>query len=176
MNAFRRGLINAADKVLVDRLRQEWYHGGCRLGDGHQCRIQRHVGRYLISLHAGGPVTLAAAAHIPVAHLVHKALQGLCRLGDAIVRQVVIHRLYGAVKAAQQPAIHYRQVVGVQSVFRRIKVINIGIQHKECVGIPQRANELALSLHYCLAVEPVGQPRGGIDIEVPADRIGAVGL
>ena len=176
MNAFRRGLINAADKVLVDRLRQEWYHGGCRLGDGHQCRIQRHVGRYLISLHARGPVTLATAAHIPVAHLVHKALQGLCRLGDAIVRQVVIHRLYGAVKAAQQPAIHYRQVVGVQSIFRRIKVINIGIQHKECVGIPQRPDELALSLHYRLAVEAVGQPRGGIDIEIPADRVGAVGL
>ena len=176
MDALGGGLIDAADKVLVDRFRQERHHGGRRLGDGHQCGIQRHVGGYLIGLHPGGPVTLAAAAHIPVAHLVHKALQRLCRLGDAIVRQVVIHRLYGAVKAAQQPAIHYRQVVGVQSIFRRIKVINIGIQHKECVGIPQRPDELALSLHYCLAVEPVGQPRGGVDVEIPADRVGAVGL
>ena len=176
MDALGGGLIDAPHQVLVNLLGKERYHRGGGLGDGHQRRIQRHVGGHLIGLHAGGPVALTAAAHIPVAHLVHKALQRLRRLGDTIVRQVVIHRLYGAVKAAQQPAIHYRQVIGVQRMLCRVKAVDIRIQHKEGIGIPQGAYELPLTLHHRLAVEAVGQPRGGVDIEIPADRVGAVGL
>ena len=97
MNTLGGGLIDAPHQVLVNLLGKERHHRGGGLGDGHQRRIQRHVGGHLIGLHTGRPVALTATAHIPVAHLVHKALQGLCRLGDAIVRQVVIHRLYGAV-------------------------------------------------------------------------------
>ena len=176
MDAFRRRLINAAHQVLVDRLADERHHGGGRLGNGHQGGIQRHIGGNLVLLHAGRPVAFPPAADVPVAHILHKGLQRLGGLRDAVIVQMVIHRLHRTGKAGKQPAVHYRQVRRIQGVFCCVKAVNIGIQHKEGVGIPQRPDKLALTLNHCLAVEAVGQPRGGIDIEIPADGVSAVGL
>ena len=89
---------------------------------------------------------------------------------------MLIHLSDGRVQLRQKPLIHHRQFVIIQGIFRRIKVINIGVQHKERVSIPECTQEFPLSFLHRLAMEAVGQPGRGIDVEIPADRIPAVGL
>ena len=57
-----------------------------------------------------------------------------------------------------------------------IEFVNVGIEDKEGIGVPQRAHEFALTLLHGLAVEAVREPGGGVGVEIPADGVGAVGL
>ena len=176
MNTLRRVLVDTAHQIAIDFLRHEGNHGRGAFTDGHERGIKGHVRVNLILLHSLRPETLAASSHIPVAHLVHKVVQNPRRLRDSVIVQMIVHFLYGRVQLRQQPLIHNGKLLIIETVFGGVKVINIGIEHEKGIGIPKRTQELALSLLHRLAVETVGQPGCGIDIEIPADRIRAVGF
>ena len=176
MDTFRCVLVNASHKVLVDILCHERNHRRCCFCSGHKGSVQGHISIDLILLHTFCPETLTASSHIPVAHLIHKVLQRAGCLRDAVVCQVVIHGLHQGVEPGQQPFIHNRKLVVFQFVFCRIKVVDICIQHKERVGIPQGTHEFTLSLLYSLAVETVRQPGCAVYIEIPADGISPIGI
>ena len=175
MHRFRRVLIDGADQVAVDILRHKGDHGGGGLGHGDQGGVQRHVGVDLVLGHALRPVALAASAHVPVGKLVHEVLQRLAGLRDAVVGQILIRGFHGGMQAAEHPLVHDGKLVVVQRIFGGVEFVDVGVQHEEGVGVPQGAHELALALLHRLAVEAVGQPRGGVGVEVPADGVRAVG-
>ena len=62
----------------------------------------------------------------------------------------------------------------MQAVFRRIKGIDIRIEHKESVGIPKGGKELSLSLHDSAVMETIRKPWSRIRIEEPANGIRAM--
>ena len=176
MNALRCVLVNTAHQIAVNFLRHKRNHRCGALADIHKRRIKGHISVDLILLHALRPETLPASSHIPVAHFIHKVVQNARRLGDSVIVQMVVHFLDGSVQLGEQPLIHHRKFIVFQSILRRVKIVDIRIQHEERVGVPERAEELALPLLHRLAVETVGQPGCRIDIEIPADRIRAVSL
>ena len=108
MDTLRSGGIDAAYQVLVDLLGHEGDHGRRRLGNVHQGGVEGHVGVDLILLHALGPEPLSAAAHVPVAHVVHEILEGSCRLRDPVVGKVIVHCLDHRIQLGQKPLIHHR--------------------------------------------------------------------
>ena len=59
-------------------------------------------------------------------------------------------------------------------MIERIEIVDIGIEHIEGIGIPQRAHELSLPFLHGAVVVAVRQPRCAVLIEVPADRIRTV--
>ena len=61
-------------------------------------------------------------------------------------------------------------------MLRGVELVYICIEHEESVDVPECAHELALTLDNSLAVEAVGQPRGGVRVEIPADCVCAVGV
>ena len=171
MNTFRCILVPGAHQVPVDLLRHEGNHGRRRLAYGNQGSVQRHIGIDLILLHALGPETLPAPAHIPVAHLFHKILQGLCRLRDPVFIQIPVHLSHHRVQPGKQPFIHHRKLLVFQRIFRCVKAIDIGVQHKESIGVPQFVQELVLSLQHRPAGKTLGQPGCGAGVKIPADGI-----
>ena len=98
MNGHGRSLVDAANQIAVNAFRHKGNHGGCRLGGGHQSRVEGHIGIDLILFHAFAPEAAAAAAHIPVGKLIHKGLQSLGGLGHAIVAQAVVHLFHHGVQ------------------------------------------------------------------------------
>ena len=71
-----------------------------------------------------------------------------CSLRDAVIAKIVIHCFYHGVHFGQQPLVHNRKLIVIQTVYLvAIKIVNVRVQHEECVGIPQGAHELTLSLH-----------------------------
>ena len=93
MDGLRRRFINAANEVAVDGFGDEGYHRRCGLSRGHECRPEGHVGVNLILLHALGPETGTAAAHIPVGQFIRKGLQSLGGFCYLIAPQVAVHFL-----------------------------------------------------------------------------------
>ena len=175
MDAFRRGGVETAHQIAVDILAHEGNHRGRQLGDGHQRGIQGHIRGDLILRHAGDPIALPAAADIPVAQLVHEFLQGAGGLGDFVVVQVGVHLKHEGVQLAEQPFVHDGQLRLVQRIVGCVKAVDVGIQNEESVRVPQGGEELALALLHRLGVEAVGQPRGGIGVEIPANGVRTVG-
>ena len=53
----------------------------------------------------------------------------------------------------------------------RSRLVVTGVEHVERVGVPQSTHKLSLTLYHSLAVEAVGQPRGRVDVEIPADSV-----
>ena len=145
MNALRRALIQAAHQILVDALRHERDHGRGSLACGHKSGVQRHIGVDLILRHVFAPEPFAAAAHVPVAQIIHKLLQTARRLGNGVSCQIFIHGFYHRVHFGQDPFVHHRQCVVFQRIFRSVECIDVGIQHIECIGVPQRTHQLALA-------------------------------
>ena len=176
MDALRCLFVDAADEVLIDFFRHERDHRSCCLADLDQSGVQRHVSVDLILLHALCPEALTASSDIPVAHLIDELLQSSCGLGYLVGSKVLIHGADGRVKAAEQPFIHDRKLVIFQCVFCGIKFVDVCVKHEERIGVPERAHKLTLAFDDGLAVEAVRQPRCAVDIEIPADGIGAVGL
>ena len=66
MDAYRGGLINAANKVSVYLVRHKRDHRSGNLGNGYKSRIKRHISIDFVLLHAGRPEAFAASADIPV--------------------------------------------------------------------------------------------------------------
>ncbi len=89
---------------------------------------------------------------------------------------MAVHLAHNGVQFGQKPFVHDGQGLVVQCIFRCVKMINVRIQHKECISVPQGSHEFALSFLHGLSVEPVGQPGRAVDVEIPADRVRAVGL
>ncbi len=176
MDGLRRILLDAPDDVLVDLLGHEGDHGCCAQADRLQRRVQRQEGVDLVLLHALCPESLSAAAHVPVGHVVHKVLKDRSGLRDLVGGKVRIRIPDHRVHPGEEPPVHDREAVIVQSVLGGIKAVDVRIQRVERVGVPQRAEELSLSLLHGLARELLGQPGSAIRVEVPADRIGAVGV
>ena len=176
MDGFRRVCIYLADNILINLLRNERNHRCRAQAYIFQGCIERHVGIDFILLHALRPETIAAAAHIPVAHIIDEALQYLAGLRKLISRQPSIGILDHGVHSGQKPAVHNRKFVINQDMFRRIEVVNVRVQYVECVGIPQGAEEFALAFLHGLSGKAVRQPWLGIGVEIPADRIRTVGV
>ena len=61
-------------------------------------------------------------------------------------------------------------------MLRGVELVYICIEHEESVDVPECAHELALTLDNSLAVKAVGQPGSGVGVEIPANRIRAVGV
>ena len=99
MHGDRRVLVDRADEVAVDALRDERNHRRRRLHRRHKCGIERQIGIHLVLLHALRPETAAAAAHIPVRQFLDEGLHRLCRLGDTIVTEAVVHRTHHRIQA-----------------------------------------------------------------------------
>ncbi len=136
MDTFQSLTVNAAHKILINFFRHKWYHGSSRLRYRHKCGIQCHISIDFVLLHSFRPETLTAPSHIPVAHIIHKILKRPCTLRNPVIFQVLIYQLYQCVQTGQKPLIHNIQFIVLQTIFCSIKVIDICIQHKECIGVP----------------------------------------
>ena len=112
----------------------------------------------------------------PVAHLLHKILQRPGSFWNPVILQMSVHRGDQGVETGQQPAIHHRQRLPVQGITGGVEIVDIGIEYKESVSVPQGGHKLALPLLHRLAVETIGQPGGGIAVEIPADGVRAIGI
>ena len=174
MDALRRVFIDALYQIQINFFRHERDHRRRTFADGHKSRVQRHIGIDLILLHAFCPETLSASSDIPVAHFIYKIIQNAGRFRYFIFIQIIVHFPDRRIQFGQQPFVHDRKLIVIQRVLRRIKVIDICIQHEKGIGIPQSSQKLTLSLLYRPAVEPVRKPGGRIDIKIPADRIRSV--
>ena len=173
VHGFRLALVHLAHEVLVDGLRKEGRKGRGELGQGHKDRVERLVSGELVLRHAAAPVAVAAAAHVPVGELVHKVGQGAGRLGDLVGIQVLIHGLDERVELGEDPAVHDRARRGLGIVLG-VEVVDVGVEHEEGVGVPERAHVLALQFAYRLVGEAGGQPRRGRGVEVPAHGVRAL--
>ena len=173
VDALRGGLVHGAHQVAVDFLAHKGGHGGGHLGGGHQRRVQGHKGGGAVVALRLGPEPGTAAAHVPVAHLVHKILEGTGGLGHLVGGEVVIHGLHGGVQPGEQPLVHHGELAVLQPVLGGVKVYNVGVHHKEGVSVPQGGEELLLPLNNGLLVEAAGQPGGGVGVEVPAQGVRA---
>ena len=167
----RRTFIHAAYQVAVNALGDKRHHRCRQLHHSGQCRVQGHVGINLVLSQLLAPETLTAAAHIPVGQLIHKILQHLGSLSYLVACQIAINSLNQGIQAGQHPLVHDRQLVVFQLILGGIKIVNIGIQHIEGIGIPQGAHELALAFLHRIIMEAVWQPRCAVLIEIPADSI-----
>lgn len=177
MDALGSGLVNAANEVAVDILRHERNHRSGKLRDSDKCCVKGHICVSLIAAHSLRPEALAAAADIPVAHLVDEVLQRTRRLGDAVIRKVVVNGRDKRIESREQPSVHGGQLLRLAKLMlRSVELVYIGIEHEESVDVPERTHKLALTLDNRLAVEAVGQPRGGVRVEIPANRVRAVGV
>ena len=171
MNTFRSIFVDTAYQIAVDILCHKRNHRSCCLRDGHQSCIQCHISIDFILGHTFCPETLPAPSDIPVAHLIHKILQRSRTLRNPVVFQILIHTFYYRIQLRQQPFVHNRQLVIIQSIFCRIKFINIRVQHEKCVGIPQSTHEFTLAFHNRFSMETVRQPWSAVHIEIPADCV-----
>ena len=174
MNTFRCRAVKSAHEILVNTFRQKRNHRRGCFADCHKCCIQRHVCINLILLHSLCPETVAATAHIPVTHIIHKTLQCFCSLRNFVILQIVIHRFYCCIQTGQQPFIHNCKFIIIKCMLCWIKLVDLRIQNIKCIGIPKGTHEFTLSLDYCLSVETVRQPRRTVCIEIPADSICSV--
>ena len=175
MNALRSRLIHGAHQILIDILGHERDHRRRTLADRHKRCVECHVSVDLILLHALCPETLTASSDIPVAHIIDKIIQRSCSLRDAVVGKVVVHFLNHRIQLGEQPFVHHGKLLIVKRIFRCVKIVNVRIQHEECIGIPERTHELALSLLHEFAVKPLRNPRRTARVEIPADRVCTVG-
>lgn len=115
VDALGSGLVNAANEVAVDILRHERDHRSGKLRDGDERGVKSHIGIYLVLAHALRPEALAAAADIPVAHLVDEVLQRTRRLGDAVIRKVIVNGGDKGVESREQPSVHGRSSSALRS-------------------------------------------------------------
>ena len=174
MNGFLRRRIHAAYQVTVDGLGDERNHRCRYLRERYQCGVERHVSIDLILLHALRPEALSRTTNIPVRHVVDEILHRVRSLRDTEVREVIIDFADHGVQLTEQPAVHDTEGRVVEAVLRRVEVVNVGVQNEECIGVPERRQELTLSLDDGLIMEAVRQPWCGVRIEEPADGVGAM--
>ena len=84
--------------------------------------------------------------------------------------------LDGGIEDGEDIAVHHRESAVGEAVFRGIELIDIRVENVEGVGIPEGAEELALALLHGLAGEAGREPRSGVGVEIPPDRVRAVGF
>ena len=174
MHAFGRGEVHVAHQVLVHLLGHEGHEGRDHLRKRDQHRVEGDKRGLLGVVHALAPEALAAAAHVPVAQIVHEIGDGAGRFGDAVVAQVVVHALDQLVQAGEHPLVHQGQLHVFDGMVLGVEVVDVGVEHEEGVGVLQRAHELALALGHGLGAEAAGQPRCARGIEIPAHGVGAL--
>ena len=175
MHAFRSVRIDGADQILIDGFRHERRERRSqkrhRFQDSEE-RIER-VG--LVLRHFTRPVALSSSADVPVGQLLRKVAHLSGGLRDAVVRQIVVDGGDQRVQFGQDPAVKKTGILG-KSQLRGVDPVDIRIEDIERVGIPQRGHVLALRLAHGFRREPVRQPGGGGDIEIPAHGVGALDI
>ena len=134
------------------------------------------IGVDLVLLHALSPEAVAAAAHIPVGHLIHECLQSGSSLRDPVVLKILVGARDHGVHSGEQPLIHDAQFVIIQRILCGIEAVDLRVQSIERIGVPQCSEELALAFLNGLIRELVGQPGRAVGVEIPADRVRAVCL
>ena len=97
MYAFGSCLVNASDHILIDLFGDERHHRCSHLAKSYDSGIKGHISVYLILAHALCPVSFSASSYIPVGQIVNKLLHCLCSLGDPVICQVLVGKLYHGV-------------------------------------------------------------------------------
>lgn len=77
MNAFGRGGVHGAHKILIDFLGHKRDHRCGQFGERRQRSIQRQIGVDFVLGHFRTPIAFAAAADIPIGEFVGKGTEPL---------------------------------------------------------------------------------------------------
>ena len=100
MNGYGRCRRDFSYYVLINRFGYKRNKGSGNADKFSQRRIQRHIRRFFVLVHALAPEAFATAAHIPVGQLVGKFGDGARTFGNFIVVKLHVHvfdqRVYGA--------------------------------------------------------------------------------
>ena len=176
MDGFLCIRIDRTNQVLPDLLCHERNDRSRKFTHGDKAGIQRLIGIDLVLLHPACPESGAASADVPVAQVIHEALQGLSGFRDAVGAHEAVHIPYRGIQSGQDPSVHDRKLVIIKLILCCIEFINVCIEHIERVSIPERAEELALSLHDGAAVETTRQPGCAAHGKVPANSVRPVGF
>ena len=169
-------LINRANKVAIDILGHEGDHGSSNLCDSNKSGVKSHICVNLIGGHILYPESLTATANVPVGKLVNKALKRTGSLGQLVVSKAAVNRLYGRVKLGKKPLIHYGKSGSVKCVLCGIKAVDVSIENVERIGVPECTHKLSLTLDNRITEEAVRKPGCRVGVEVPTDRVSAIGL
>ena len=195
VNALQRPAAESARQVPPDGLRQERRERRDQLAGRQQALVQRPVSVQLVRRPlVAAPVPVAAAADVPVAERVGELVQPLAGREVIIRVHPLDDRRDGPVQLAQHPAIQFaalggRAVAGSSRQLgrrqladvpgdrsRRVEPVDIGVDHKETVDIPQPQEELRNAvLDRLFAVADRG-PGRLVGEEVPTQRIRAVAV
>ena len=159
VNGFGRGRIHRANDIAVDFLGNERHERRDEPCRSFEYGVQRHVRGFFVLGHVAAPVTLAATAHVPVGEFIHEVADLARGFGDLVVFERVVHELDKRVHSRQYPLVHNGQFALVQSIFRRVELVDLGVENIERIGVEQRAEEFSLHFADCLAVEARGNPR-----------------
>lgn len=174
MDTFRRGFVHRKDEVLIDLLCHKRNEGGADLCKFHQSGVKGHIGAYFILVHFAGPEPGAGTADIPVAQFIRKFGNGPGGFGNPVVFKIFIHGLNQIAELGQYPFVQHGKIFCIQRVLGGIKLINLRIQNIEGISIPKGTQEFPLGLGNIFRRETVGQPGGGIRVEVPPDSVASL--
>ena len=171
MNGTRSILEEVCCDVLVDAFGNEWYKWSGNLAKCIKSCVQSHVRRLLVRCPLATPVTFTATANIPVGKHIGKLFNSASSFGNFVVSKALVHSFYKLVNFRKQPLVHQSEFAIGKVVLAWIKVVDVGIQNVERIGVPQSTKELALSFAYGIVVETAWEPWRTCCVEVPTYRI-----
>ena len=195
MDAFPHASAEHARQVAPQRLGDERREGGDQLRGGRQAFVQGPVGVELfLRLAIGGPETVPAAAHIPVAQRVHELRQR--RASRVVV--VSVHPLGRGgdrpLQFAEDPAVELaafgrwpiatsaRELFRRQLIHRahdplaRIEAVDVRVDDEKAVAVPEPQEELGDAVLDRLLAVADRRPGRLVGEEIPAQRVGAVAV
>ena len=171
VNGFGSACIHLLHQIAVDFLCDEGCEGCCQFYHGFQNGIQCHISIDFILFHAFCPETLTASSYIPVGQVIQEINHCTGRLCQLVALQRFIHEFIQCLQLGENPFIHGSQLFVIQCVLCRIELIDFCVQDVESVCVPQRTHEFSLHFGYSLIIIARGQPRRGVCVEVPTNRI-----
>ena len=174
MHAVSRRSLLLGHQIAIDGLAQEGHRRRQQLGQRGQGFVKRGISRQLVIILLALPKAVAAQANIPVAHALDKVLNRSGGVDGVIVFKGVSDRLNQLMQFGQQPAVKQAAVLRRRRCSGRRPAIDVGVSHKETVGVPKRRPELLDDFIDQLLGETARLARRARRIEIPAKGIGAV--
>ena len=102
---------------------------------------------------------------IPVAHVIHKFLKSSGWFPGSYNHLSLLYFFYYRIQLRQQPFIHNRHLLIVQSIFCSVKFVDISVKHEESIGIPQGSMNFLWPSCTALSVETVWQPGSAVTLK-----------
>ena len=200
MDTLRHLVAEAADgEVAPDRLGDEGHERRGEASDAEKRLVERPVGIEFVEIALGAvgppgsPEAVATAAHEPIADAIDErrdhsgrgeVVEGVHPLDDITGRRGEL-REHPAVEFGslgyRAPAAGLGQVgvieaPGLVEERARVEAVDVGVDHEERIDVPEPDEKL----RHALADRPLAvadrRPRGLTGEEVPAQRVGAVGV